>query len=123
MKKHILYRWLRRMAIFSGIPALTMMFACDEHECLYGPPSDVIWGVILEKEYHPIPGVLVQDENGDSLTSTDDGGSYELLNVQNCKSLIFSKEGYYSKDTTLCPATDGSIYLKKIAENSPSSHP
>ena len=104
------------MAMLSGIPALTMVSACGEQECLYGPPSDVIWGAVLEKEHQPISGVLVQDENGDSLTSTDDNGSYELLNVRNCKELIFSKEGYQSKDTTLCPATDGSIYMKKIDE-------
>ncbi len=116
MKKHSIYRWLRRMAMFSGIPSLMMMFSCGEHECLYGPPSDVISGVVLEREYQPIPRVLVQDENGDSLTSTDDNGFYELLNVENCKELTFSKDGYQSKDTTLCPACDGSVYMKRIAE-------
>lgn len=114
MKKHSLYKWLRRAAMLSGVPALTMVSACGEHECLYGPPSDVIWGSVLDKEYHPIPGVLIQNENGDSLTSTNDDGFYELLDVQNCKELIFSKEEYQTKDTTLCPATDGSIYMKKI---------
>ena len=117
MRKHSLYNWFHRVAMFLGIPSLTTFFACCEHECLYGPPSDVIWGVVLEKDYQPISRVLVQDENGDSLTSTDDNGSYELLNVQNCKDLIFSKDGYQTKDTTLC--TTGyprMIYLEKQSE-------
>lgn len=113
MKRHSFYRWFRRMAMLSGIPALTMMFACMKK---YGSPNDVIWGLVLEKEHQPIPEVLIQDENGDSLTSTDEYGSYELLNVQSCKDLTFSKVGYYSKDTTLCPTEDGTIYMKKIAE-------
>ena len=116
MEKHSFYKWFRRVAMLSGIPALTTMFACDEHECLYGPPSDVIWGVVMGKEYHPISGVLVQDENGDSLTLTNDSGFYELLNVQDCMDLTFSKEGYQTKDTTLCPTSDGAIYMKKVTE-------
>ena len=123
MKTRTLFRWFRRMAMFSGIPALSMMCDCAKLygppvDVLYGPPTDYqIFGKVLDKESNqPISGVLVQDENGDSLTSTDDNGSYELLNVQNCKDLIFSKDGYQTKDTTLCPATDGSIYMKKITE-------
>ena len=123
MKTHTLFRWFRRMAMFSGIPALSMMCDCAKLygppvDVLYGPPTDYqIFGKVLDKESNqPISGVLVQDEDGDSLTSTDDNGSYELLNVQHCKDLTFIKEGYQTKDTTLCPTMDGSIYMKKITE-------
>ena len=66
MKRHAFYRWLRRMAMFSGIPALTMMFACAKE---YGPPSDVNWSEVLEKV--PVSEAHVQDEDGESLTTTE----------------------------------------------------
>ena len=47
MKKHSLYKWFRRVAMLSGIPALTMMFACMKK---YGAPNDVIWGAVLDQE-------------------------------------------------------------------------
>jgi len=61
MKNHSFYRWFRRVAILSGIPALTMMFACEK---MYGPPNDVIWGEVLDEEKNPpIPEVVIQDED------------------------------------------------------------
>ena len=62
------YKWLRHAAMFSGIPALTMLFACAKE---YGPPSDVIWSEVLEKEYQPVPEVHIQGEDASSLTTTD----------------------------------------------------
>ena len=47
MKKHSLYKWFRRMAIFSGITVLAMMFACAKK---YGPPDDMNWSQVLDKE-------------------------------------------------------------------------
>ena len=47
MKKHSLYKWLRRMAMFSGITILAMMFACAKK---YGPPDDMNWSQVLDKE-------------------------------------------------------------------------
>ena len=46
MKKHSLYKWFRRMAIFSGITILAMMFACAKK---YGPPDDMNWSQVLDK--------------------------------------------------------------------------
>ena len=47
MKKHSLYKWFRRMAIFSGITILAMMFACTKK---YGPPDDMNWNQLLDKD-------------------------------------------------------------------------
>ena len=47
MKKHSLYKWLRRVAMFSGITILAMMFACSKK---YGPPDDMNWAQVLDKE-------------------------------------------------------------------------
>ncbi len=46
MKKHSLYKWFRRMAMFSGITILAMMFACAKK---YGPPDDMNWSQVLDK--------------------------------------------------------------------------
>jgi hypothetical protein len=51
MKKHSLYRWLRRMAMFSGITILAMMFACSKK---YGPPDDMNWSQVLDKEIQEV---------------------------------------------------------------------
>ena len=51
MKKHSIYRWLRRMAMFSGITILAMMFACSKK---YGPPDDMNWGLVLDKEIQEV---------------------------------------------------------------------
>ena len=51
MKKHSLYRWLRRMAMFSGIAILAMMFACSKK---YGPPDDMNWSQVLNKEIQEV---------------------------------------------------------------------
>ena len=117
MKKHTFYRWFRRVAMLSGIPALTMLFACGEHECLYGPPSDVIWGSVLEKgTERPIPEVVIKDENSLPLDTTDEYGQFELT-ARDCEDFTFSKEGYQSKDTMLCPAVHSRmIYLEKLPE-------
>ena len=113
MKKHSLYKWFRRVAMLSGIPALTMMFACMEK---YGAPNDVIWGAVLDQETDQlIPEVIIQDEDGHPMDTTGEYGQFELTTSE-CVDLTFSKEGYHSKDTTLCPPTDGTIYLKKIAK-------
>ena len=47
VKKHILYRWIRRVAIFSGITIVAMMFASCKK---YGAPDDMNWGQVLDKE-------------------------------------------------------------------------
>ena len=47
MKKYSLYKWLRRMAMFSGITILAMMFACAKK---YGPPDDMNWRQVLDQE-------------------------------------------------------------------------
>lgn len=51
MKKHSLYKWLRRMAMFSGITILAMMFACSKK---YGPPDDMNWSQVLNKEIQEV---------------------------------------------------------------------
>ena len=66
MKRHAFYRWLRRMAMFSGIPALTMLFACAKE---YGSSSNVNWSVVLEKGL--VSEAHVQDEGDESLTTTE----------------------------------------------------
>ena len=47
MKKHSIYKWLRRMAMFSGITILAMMFASCKK---YGAPDDMNWAQVLEKK-------------------------------------------------------------------------
>ena len=51
MKKHALYKWLRRMAMFSGITILAMLFACSKK---YGPPDDMNWAQVLDKEIQEV---------------------------------------------------------------------
>ena len=51
MKKHSIYKWLRRMAMFSGITFLAMMFACSKK---YGPPDDMNWCQVLDKEIQEV---------------------------------------------------------------------
>lgn len=121
MKTHRLFKWLSRMAMLSGIPALTMVFGC-EHEKLYGPPVDVVYGPpsdyqvfgkVLDKESHqPVSDVLVQGENGDLLTTTNGNGEFEMWSTD-CKDLVFSKDDYQSKDTTLCPAEERLVFMQK----------
>ena len=122
MKKHILFRCFRRMAMFSGIPALTMMCDCAKLygppvEVLYGPPADYqVFGKVLDKESNqPVSDVLVQGENGDSVASTNENGEFELWSTE-CKDLVFSKDGYQSKDTTLCPAEERLVFMQKQSE-------
>lgn len=124
MKKHRLYKWISRMAMLSGIPALTMVFGCENEklygppvEVLYGPPSDyMIMGEVHDKENdRPLPAVLIQDENGDTMASTSENGEF-LLMTNTCTDLVFSKDGYIAKDTTLCPSEGNLVYLQKHAE-------
>ena len=76
----------------------------------------MIWGVVLDQETdQPIPEVIIQDENSHPMDTTGEYGQFELT-ARDCVDLTFSKEGYHSKDTTLCPPTDGIIYMKRIAE-------
>ena len=119
-----IYKWLSRLAILSGIPALTMLCDCSklygppyDVEVLYGPPSDYqVFGKVLDKESNqPVSDVLVQGENGDSVALTNGNGEFEMWS-SNCKDLVFSKDGYQSKDTTLCPAEERLVYLQKQAE-------
>lgn len=51
MKKHSIYKWLRRMAMFSGITIFAMMFACAKK---YGPPDDMNWSQVLDKEIQEV---------------------------------------------------------------------
>ena len=51
MKKHSLYKWFRRVAMFSGVTILAMMFACSKK---YGPPNDMNWSQILDKEIQEV---------------------------------------------------------------------
>ena len=110
------------MAVFSGIPALTMLYDCAKLygppiEVLYGPPSDYqVFGKVLDKESNrPISDVLVQGEDGDSVAATNENGEFEMLS-KDCKYLIFSKECYQSKDTTLCPAEERLVFMQKQLE-------
>ena len=113
MKKHSLYKWLRRMAMLSGIPALTVMFACMKK---YGSPNDVIWGAVLDQETaQPVPEVIVQDENSHPMDTTDERGQFQLT-TWDCVDLTFSKEGYQSKDTTLCPSFGVTVFMKRETE-------
>ena len=113
MKKHTFYRWFRRVAMLSGIPALTMMFACMKK---YGAPNDVIWGAVLDQETEqPIPEVIVKDVNSHPLDTTDGYGQFELTTME-CLDLTFSKEGYHSKDTTLCPSLGVTVFMKRETE-------
>ena len=110
MKRHSIYKWFRRVAMFSGIPALTMMFACMKK---YGAPNDVIWGAVFDKETdQPIPEVIIQDENSQPMDTTDEYGQFQLI-TRDCMDLTFSKEGYHSKDTTLCPSFGVTVFMKK----------
>lgn len=113
MKKHSIYRWFRNLAMLSGIPAFTVIFACC---CKYGMPEEaVIWGQVRENETkNPIAGVEIETENHGQ-TSTDEYGFFNLYS-SNCQNLIFSKDGYQPKDTTLCPNTDTRIFLEKQTE-------
>ena len=113
MKNHLIYKWLRRMAMLSGIPILAMMFATCKK---YGVPDDMrIWGQVRDNETkNPIAGVKIETENHDQI-STNEYGSFNLYS-SNCQNLIFSKDGYQSKDTTLCPNTDTRIFLQKQPE-------
>ena len=113
MKKHSFYKRFRRMAMLSGIPALTMMFACA---CKYGMPNeDMIWGQVLDKDTEsPIADVEVRtDDYGQ--TSTDEFGCFNLYSTI-CDDFSFSKEGYVTKDTLLCHDNDNIIYLEKQAD-------
>ena len=107
-----IFRWIHRIAIFTGIPALTMMCDCAKlygppTEVLYGPPTDYqVFGKVLDKESNqPVPDVLVQGENGE----------FEVQSTE-CKDLVFRKEGYQSKDTTLCPAEERLVFMQKQSE-------
>lgn len=113
MKKHAFYRWFRRVAMFSGIPALAMMFACC---CKYGMPSeDMVWGQVLDKETeNPIADVEVKtDAHGQTIT--DEYGCFDLYSTV-CDDFSFSKEGYATKDTLLCHDNDNTIFLEKLPE-------
>lgn len=113
MKKHSIYKWFRRVAMLSGIPALTMMFACC---CKYGMPNeDMILGQVLDKETeNPIADVEVKTE-GHGQTSTDEYGCFNLYSTV-CDDFSFSKEGYATKDTLLCHDVDNRIFLEKLPE-------
>ena len=113
MKKMKIYKWIRHMVMFSGIPALTMLFACS---CKYGmPEEDVIWGQVLDRETNnPISEVEVKTENHGQ-TSTDEYGCFELYST-NCDDISFRKEGYATKDTLLCHNQDNTIFLEKLPE-------
>ena len=122
MKTHTLFRWFRRMAMFSGIPALSMMCDCAKLygppvDVLYGPPTDYqIFGKVLDKENNqPVFDVLVRGENGDSVASTNENGEFEVWSME-CKDLVFSKDGYRSKDTTLCPVEERLVFMQKKPE-------
>ena len=122
MKTHTLLRWFSRMAMLSGIPALSVMCDCAKLygppvEVLYGPPSDYqVFGKVLDKESNqPVSDVLVQGENGNTLTATNENGEFEFGSTT-CKELVFSKDGYQSKDTTLCPAEERLVFMKKQPE-------
>lgn len=62
MKRHPFYKWFRRVAMLSGIPAVTMMFACC---CKYGMPKDV-FGVVVDKETHGVITEVSIQLEGDS---------------------------------------------------------
>jgi len=113
MKRHFFYKWFRRVAMLSGIPAVTMVFTCC---CKYGMPEDV-FGVVVDKETHgAIPEVSIQLEGETTVITTDEYGEFHL-GSGNCENLIFSKEGYRPKDTTLCPTGyPRMIYLEKQSE-------
>ena len=113
MKKHSFYKWFRRVAMLSGIPTVTMIFACC---CKYGMPSeDVIWGQVLDKETeNPIADVEVKTENHGQ-TSTDEYGCFDLYSTV-CDDFSFRKEGYAMKDTLLCHGQDNTIFLEKLHE-------
>ena len=108
MKRHSIYKWFRRVAMLSGIPALTMMFACC---CKYGMPSDWIYGVVIDEETNGlIPEVVIGSE-GDVLTVTNEDGEFRLV-TENCIDLEFSKPGYQVKDTMICPSQNVPVTIK-----------
>ena len=104
------------MALLSGIPALTMMCDCAK---LYGPPvpsDNQVFGKVLDKENRqPVSDVLVRGKNGDSLTTTNRIGEFEVWSAD-CKELVFGKKGYQSKDTTLCPMEERLVFMQKQSE-------
>ena len=118
MKTHTLFRWFRRVAMLSGIPALTMMFACC---CKYGMPDNLMSGYVYDNVYDDssepaIQNVSVQLKDGSTVATTDEYG-YFYFTSGNCEDLCFSKEGYQSKDTTLCPDNYHHIILmEKLPE-------
>ncbi len=117
MKKHSIYKWFRRMAMLSGIPALTMMFSCA---CKYGMPSeDMIWDQVLDKDTeNPIADVEVRTDNLGQ-TSADEFGCFNMYSA-NCDDFSFSKEGYATKNTLLCYDVDNIIFMeKRLTEDAP----
>ena len=51
MKKHSLYKLLRRTAMLSGITIVAMMFASCKK---YGAPDDMSWAQVLDKEIQEV---------------------------------------------------------------------
>ena len=113
MKRHSFYKWFRSAAMLSSIPILAMMFATCKK---YGVPDDKrIWGRVLDKETNePIEDVDIQC-HGNYHLRTMAAGEFEWLDNE-CTDLYLTKEGYQSKDTTLCPGTNHKIYLEKLPE-------
>ena len=112
MKKHTFYKWFRRMAMLSGIPALTMMFACT---CKYGMPRDLVKGKIVDKETNsPVSGALIEYNHGGE-TFTDEQGTFEL-HTFDCADMTITRVGYQAKDTTLCSDEEHVIKLQRLPE-------
>lgn len=108
MKKHSFYKRFRRVAMLSGIPALTVVFTTC---CKYGMPNDWIYGVVIDEEANGvIPEVVIESE-GDFLTVTDEFGEFRLV-TENCIDLKFSKDGYQVKDTMICTPQHVSVTIK-----------
>lgn len=121
MKKHSVYKWLRRVAMFSGIPIFGLLFSCC---CKYGtnvmygvPYPDCINGLVMDKATQEgLPNVSVQAADGSISVYTDEVGRF-ILDKNDCTDLIFSKEDYQSKDTTLCPDLQNVVELQKQSDN------
>ena len=112
MKKHSIYRWFRRVAMLSGIPALTMIFTTC---CKYGMPDDLIKGKVVDKETNsPVSGALIEYNYGGE-TFTDERGAFKLYTFD-CADMTISRIDYQAKDTTLCSDEEHVIKLQRLPE-------
>lgn len=83
---------------------------------------NAISGVVLDEENAPIAGAVVRIKATEKFTTTDEGGNFELTELQTEELVILTAwaEGYYiggGKDTYTAGTSQVKLVLKKHAEN------